>query len=224
MVGMSATVLLVFGRGVARTPDGYALTPGTAARVRAASAYVAAHEAAFARARAPRIVFTGGWPEASAGTAAPPAGSREGDLMLRAAVAAGLDRHAELVVESRSRSTLENFLHTVEDRLLGGYAFDAAGPLGLVSHAWHLPRVRYLAGKVLGLRGAALVDVPASGGEEHDDRFALLTARCCFLGARRGPQLLRRERGMVAAVRFGERLLRRREFLPAGARRAERSG
>jgi hypothetical protein len=201
-----ATVLLVFGRGVERCPEGYALTAASAARIRAVVDYVAAYEIAFRRAGTARIVFTGGWPEACADAAPPPAGCREGDLMLHAARAAGLGRHAELVAETRSRSTLENLLHTVADELLGAGGFDAWRPLGLVSHAWHLPRVRFLAGKVLGLRGPALLDVPARGGEECNDRAALLAARLGFLGARRSTDLLRRERGMVAALRLAEQL------------------
>jgi hypothetical protein len=200
-----ATVLLVFGRGVTRARAGYALTAASEARVRSAVAYVAAHEVAFARAETPRIIFTGGWP--SLGAAAPPPGAREGDLMLRAARDAGLARHADLHAETRSRSTLENLLHTLEDHLLTGYAFDGHHPLGLVSHAWHLPRVRFLAGKVLGLRGPALLDVPTSDAEEHDDRFALLAARLGFLGCRRPTQLRHRERGMVAALRLVSRRL-----------------
>jgi hypothetical protein len=205
---LPATVLLVFGRGVARTREGYALTPASEARVRTAVAYVAAHRSAFARAEAPRIILTGGWPEASAGTASPPPGAREGDLMLHAAREAGLDRHADLHAETRSRSTLENLLHTVEDALLSGYDFGPHHPLGLVSHAWHLPRVRFLAGKVLALRGEALLDVPTHDAEARNDRFALLAARLGFLGCREATGLLRRERGMVATRRFAERLAR----------------
>jgi hypothetical protein len=201
-----AAVLLVFGRGVARAGDGYALTPASAARVRAAVEYVAANETA----RRPRVVFTGGWPRASAGAAPPPPGSREGDLMLRAAHAAGLHRHADLYVESRSGSTLENLLYTVEDGLFSGCAFDARRPLGLVSHAWHLPRVRFLAGKVLGLRGSALLDVTATGGEKHNERVALLAARFGFLGARGSAQLLHRERRMVAVARLAQQVMRSR--------------
>jgi uncharacterized SAM-binding protein YcdF (DUF218 family) len=201
-----ARVLLVFGRGVVRTGDDFVLTPGGAARVRAAADYVAAHRAALAGGDRIRIVFTGGWPEASAGAAAPPVGAREGDLMVRAAYAAGLDEYADLYAETRSRSTLENLLNTVEDGLLSGYAFDARAPLGLVTHAWHLPRVRFLARRVLGLTGAALRDVPAYGGEVRDDRGALLLARLGFLGAR-ADQLLRRERGMVAAGRLARRVI-----------------
>ncbi|AEV85636.1 hypothetical protein ACWT_4614 [Actinoplanes sp. SE50] len=201
-----ARVLLVFGRGVVRTASGYTLTPGGDARVRAATAYVAAHRAALPGGDRIRVVFTGGWPEASAGAAPPPVGAREGDLMLRAARAAGLDEHAELYAETRSRSTLENLLHTVEDGLLSGYAFDARAPLGLVTHAWHLPRVRFLAGRVLGLTGPALRDVPAHGGEVHDDRGALLLARLGFAGAR-ADRLLRRERGMVAVGRLARRVI-----------------
>jgi hypothetical protein len=164
--------------------------------------------AAYAAAEAPRIVFTGGWPEASTGVAAPPAGAYEGDLMLRAAYEAGLHHHADLWAENRSRSTLENLLNTVTDGLLDGYAFDARHPLGLVTHPWHLPRVRLLAGKILGLRGPALLDVPAYGGEPHDDRFALLATRLGYLGVRRGAVLLRRERRLVAALRLARWIAR----------------
>src|SRR5688572_9515816 len=121
---MRSPVLLVFGRGVVPTGQGYALTAASAARVRAAVEYVLAYGPA-------RVVFSGGWPEASAGSPSPPAGQREGDLMLRTAHAAGLHRHADLHVETRSRSTLENLLHTLDDQLLSGYAFDERGPLGL---------------------------------------------------------------------------------------------
>ncbi|MEU4222033.1 ElyC/SanA/YdcF family protein, partial [Actinoplanes sp. NPDC026623] len=155
----------MFGRGVVRAADGWVLTEAGAARVDAAIAYVATHVAAYAAAEAPRIVFAGGWPEASTGVAAPAAGAFEGDLMLRAAREAGLHRHAELHAENRSRSTLENLLNTVKDGLLDGYTFDGRHPLGLVTHPWHLPRVRLLAGRILGLRGPALLDVPAYGGE-----------------------------------------------------------
>jgi len=201
-----ARVLLVFGRGVVRTENGFALTPGGAARVRAATVYVAAHRAVLADGDRIRIVFTGGWPEASAGAGPPPVGAREGDLMRQAACAAGLEEHADLYAETRSRSTLENLLHTVEDGLLSGCTFDAGTPLGLVTHAWHLPRVRFLASRVLGLTGAALRDVPAHGGEVHDDRGALLLARLGFLGAR-ADQLLLRERRMVAVGHLARRVI-----------------
>lgn len=197
-----ARVLLVFGRGVVRTESGFSLTAAGAARVRAATDYVAA----FAGGGRIRVVFTGGWPEASSGAAAPPIGAREGDLMRQAASAAGLDEHADLYAETRSRSTLENLLHTVEDGLLDGFTFDARNPLGLVTHAWHLPRVRFLAHRVLGLTGAALHDVPAHGGEVHDDRGALLVARLGFLGARTD-RLLHRERGMVAVGHLARRVI-----------------
>src|SRR4029453_12751467 len=141
----------------------------SAARVQAAVDYAVAHEACFADAaahgRTPRIVFSGGWAEASEGAPPPPAGCREGDLMLEQARIAGLDRYAELHAETRSRGPLENFLHTVEDGPLPGHFFHAEQPLGIVSHAWHLPRIRFLAGKTLGLYGEHLLDVPATGGE-----------------------------------------------------------
>ncbi|HEY0000639.1 MAG TPA: YdcF family protein [Actinoplanes sp.] len=192
-----AGVLLVFGNGVTSGPGGYALTPGSAARVRAAAEYAAA------MIRPQRIVFSGGWAQAREGAAEPPSGCREGDLMLAAARALGLD--GDLRVECRSRSTLENLLHTVEDGLLDGFRFDARRPLGLVTHPWHLPRARLLAGKVLGLRGAALLDVPAAGPEsggvyEHAIRAA---SRLGLLGVRDAATLLRRERRMVTLMRRG---------------------
>jgi uncharacterized SAM-binding protein YcdF (DUF218 family) len=192
-----APVLLVLGHGVRPVAGGFALTPGSARRVRAAADYVAA-------AGAPaRIVFTGGWAQAREGAAEPPAGCREGDLMLAAARAAGLHRHADLRTECRSRSTLENLLNTVEDGLLAGFSFGRGTPLGIVSHRWHLPRVRYLAGKVLGLRGPELLDIPADGPEpggfyEHAVRAA---CRLCFAGVGDAATLLRRERLLVALMR-----------------------
>ena len=132
--------------------------------------------------------------------------------MRSAARAAGLDRHADLVVETRSRSTLENLLHTAQDGLLDGYAFTPAHPLGLVSHGDHLPRIRILAGRVLGLSGAALLDVPAAGGEvpaaHRSEPVARVVARLGYLGVRDAAGLLRRERRMVGWMRRAERLMR----------------
>jgi hypothetical protein len=218
MTAPTAQALVVFGRGVAFADGRYVLTPAGAARVQAVVDYVTAHRAALAAAahagRTPRIVFTGGWAEACEGAMAPPVGSREGDLMLAAAHAAGLDRHAELHAETRSRSTLENFLHIVEDGLLTGHAFSAGRPLGLVSHSWHLPRVRFLAGKVLGLHGPALLEVRATGGEAatrwRSERAVHMASRLCFLGTRDAADLLRRERRLVASLRRAEGLARRR--------------
>jgi hypothetical protein len=203
-----AEVLIVFGHGVDAVDGGFALTPASTARVTAVCEHVA-------RRHPParlRVVFTGGWPAARAGADAPPAGSREGDLMLAAARAAGLDRQADLRAENRSRSTLENLVNVLGDGLLDGYVFNADHPLGLVSHAWHLPRVRLLAGRVLGLRGAALLDVVATGGDEGTARWyrsgAYLATRLIFLGARSPRDMLRRERCGVAAMRRVERILR----------------
>jgi hypothetical protein len=222
MMSPVAVVLVVFGRGVRCTDGRYGLTPASTARVRAAVEYVAAHEAVFADApghgRAPRIVFTGGWAEASEGADPPPAGCREGDLMLGMARTAGLDRYAELCAETRSRSTLENLLNTTGDGLLAGCAFSAREPLGIVSHPWHLPRVRFLAGKVLRLRGPALLDVPAAGSDAptgwHSERAIHVATRLCLVGARGSADLLRRERAMVASMRHAERLAVRRPVGP----------
>ncbi len=203
MTAPVATVLLVFGRGVTTAGGRHVLTPASAARVGAAIDYVHAHRDAFAAAAAPLVVFSGGWAGASRGAPRPPEGCREGDLMLAAARAAGLSAHAALKLECRSRSTLENLLHTVEDGLLAGHAFGPGHPLGLVSHAWHLPRIRFLARKVLGLPGAALLDVPATGGEpaSRRERALHVASRLWFLGVTDPAGLLRRERAMVASLR-----------------------
>jgi uncharacterized SAM-binding protein YcdF (DUF218 family) len=202
MTTPTALVLVVFGRGVLETGGRYALTPGSIARVEAAAYYVATHEAAF-RAGPARIIFTGGWAEAAEGAPRPPSGDREGDLMLRWAREAALDAYADLMAETGSRSTLENLVRLAQDGLLAGYRFDAAHPLGVVSDAWHLPRVRFLAGKVLGLRGGAVLDVPVTGGERAAGRIAPalhLASRLGFLGTRDPAALLRRERRLVAVM------------------------
>jgi uncharacterized SAM-binding protein YcdF (DUF218 family) len=193
-----AAALLVLGNGVARSPDGWTLSAGSATRVRAAVDYVHAVGAPA------RIVFSGGWAEAREGADMPPDGCREGDLMRRAAA---LEPYAETFAECRSRSTLENLLNSVVEGPLAGLRFDAAHPLGVVTHPWHLPRVRYLAGRVLGLRGAALLDIPAAGPErggvyEHAVR---MVSKVWFLGALDAAGLLRRERRMVALMRRGVR-------------------
>ncbi|WP_320069121.1 YdcF family protein [Micromonospora sp. RTGN7] len=202
-------MLIVFGRGVRRSGTTWALTPASTARVQAALDYVAANEASFRRAAArgnlPRVVFSGGWAEAAEGADPPPAGCREADLMLRHALDSGLDRYAELHAEPRSRSTLENLLRTAEDGLFDGHVFGPSHPLGIVSHSWHLPRVRYLARRALGLRGGALLDVPATGGEPEPtgwpENAVRLASRLWFLGAGDPGGLLRRERAMIALLR-----------------------
>ncbi|MGI5239623.1 ElyC/SanA/YdcF family protein [Dactylosporangium sp. CA-139066] len=201
----TATTLLVLGRGVVPVAGRYELSPGSAARVRAAVEYARRH---WGDAPGAVAVFAGGWAGAAEGAPAPPERYREGALMLAAARAAGLAGLAELRAETRSRSTLENLLHVAEQRLLGDGPYTAARPLGIVSHAWHLPRVRDLAGKVLALRGAALLDVPVAGdGPEGPRGWALLRlgSRLCFAGATSPPALRRRERLVVAAARAARR-------------------
>ncbi|NES29959.1 YdcF family protein [Micromonospora terminaliae] len=199
----TATVLLVFGRGVVAGHDGYRLTAESAARVAAAAGYVRAHAAEFRRADGARVVFTGGWPHGPAGAPEPPAGYREGELMLALAREAGLDSYARLYAETRSRTTLQNLAHTVQDGLLAGPEHTPARPLGLVSHPWHLPRIRFLAGKVLGLSGAALLDVPVTAPDPvpaRRERVVRAASRVCYLGLRTPEALLRRERGLARAA------------------------
>jgi uncharacterized SAM-binding protein YcdF (DUF218 family) len=185
-----AAALLVFGNGLA----GGSLSAGSLARVRAAVSYPYVE----------RVVFSGGWEQARSGAAEPPPGCREADLMRAAAVEFGLDP-AVARVECRSRSTLENLLHVRADGLLDGLRLGPERPLGLVTHSWHLRRVRYLAGKVLGLPRRAMIDVPCfpthTGGlYEHSIRAA---SKVWFLGVTDPAALLRRERRMVAILRRG---------------------
>lgn len=184
-----APVLLVFGRGVCAGPDGYRLSTASAQRVAAA-----VHHAG----PGSLVIFSGGW---SSGQPEPPSGFREGDLMLALARHLGLDRRARLVAETRSRTTLENLVRVVQDGLLSGRSFDVDGPLGLVSHAWHLPRIRYLAGKVLRLPARAMVDIPAPGTGSDREVLLRLGSRLCFAGVRAPQRLIRRERLLTHIAR-----------------------
>ncbi|MCZ7429586.1 YdcF family protein [Micromonospora sp. WMMA1949] len=208
-----ATVLLVFGRGVVAGDDGYRLTAESVARTEAAVAYVRAHAEAFRRAPDARVVFTGGWPHSRAGAPGPPAGYREAELMRALAREAGLDAYARSAAETRSRTTLQNLAHTVQDGLLGAAEFTARHPLGLVSHPWHLPRVRMLAARVLGLSGPALTDVPVTAPDPvpvRRERAARALSRIGLLGVRTPEASLRRERALTrAADRIGRLTPRR---------------
>ncbi|MEW2594129.1 YdcF family protein [Micromonospora aurantiaca] len=208
-----ATVLLVFGRGVVAGDDGYRLTAESVARTEAAVAYVRAHAEAFRRAPDARVVFTGGWPHGPAGAPGPPAGYREAELMRALAREAGLDAYARSAAETRSRTTLQNLAHTVQDGLLGAAEFTARRPLGLVSHPWHLPRVRLLAARVLGLSGPALADVPVTAPDPvpvRRERAARALSRIGFLGVRTPEASLRRERALTRAAERIGRLTPRR--------------
>jgi hypothetical protein len=95
-----------------------------------------------------------------------------------------------------------------------GHTFHAGQRLGIVSHAWHLPRIRFLAEDPLGLHGTHLLDVPAMGSDEAarwpSERAIHVASRLFFLGARDPAGLLRRERRIVASMRRAEWLARRR--------------
>ncbi|MET7470958.1 YdcF family protein [Micromonospora sp. NPDC005222] len=208
-----ATVLLVFGRGVTAGDGGYRLTAESVARTEAAVAYVRAHAEAFRRTPGARVVFTGGWPHGPAGEPAPPPGFREAELMRALAREAGLDAYARSAAETHSRTTVQNLAHTVQDGLLGTTEFTARRPLGLVSHPWHLPRVRLLAARVLGLSGPALVDVPVTAPDPvpvRRERAARALSRIGFIGVRTPEASLRRERALTRAAERVGRLTPRR--------------
>lgn len=207
-----ATTLVVFGRGLREQDGRFALTGPSAARALAAVRYVGAHTDAFRAAgpSAARIIFTGGWPGAAYGTGAPPPGEREADLMLRHALAhpvgaGNLADYARLRTETESRSTLENLLYVVRAGLLDGLEFSPAGPLGLVAHPAHLHRIRYLAGKVLGVTGDRLLDITAGGADTTRGaarEWAIYLATRAWLAGVHDPDALhRRERQMVRVLR-----------------------
>ncbi|WP_245714827.1 hypothetical protein [Micromonospora inyonensis] len=63
-----------------------------------------------------------------------------------------------------------------------------------------------------GLRGAALLDVPAFGGEPErggSERLLRVAARLTLMGARTSADLLRREEQAITRLRRVERALRR---------------
>lgn len=109
-------VVVVLGAG--QTPDG-ALGPQSLARLSAGLALAG---------RDHRLVFTGGHLDHEPRAVA--------DLMAEAALATGMDP-ARLVIEPRSRSTLQNALFTAD--LLPP---DTAPPVVLVSNRFHLMRAR----------------------------------------------------------------------------------
>ncbi|MBL7253772.1 YdcF family protein [Paractinoplanes lichenicola] len=183
-----AAALLVLGNGLAAGE----LSPGSLARVRAAVAHPPVE----------RIILAGGWEQARSGAPEPPEGCREGDLMRQVALDAGVDAGL-LRMECRSRSTLENLLNVVADGLLDGLSLGPSRPLGLVTHAWHLPRARYLALKVLGLPPRALVDVPVPGRGSLVEQGLFTASRLWFFGVKDPAVLLRRERRMVTMLRRG---------------------
>ncbi|MGC5330450.1 YdcF family protein [Micromonospora sp. DT62] len=201
-------MLLVFGCGVHRVDGQWMLTPASAARVDTAVAYVTANESVYrtgaARIPRPRVVFSGGWPGRHRCEDRPPAGCCEGDLMLSRARAAGLGRYADLRSETRSTSTLENVWYAVEDGLLADFDFDPRQPLGLVSHPWHLPRVRFLTARLLRLPTGAMLNIPVpdatTAGPSWSPRVLHTAARLCLLGARDPAALLRRERRLLTLV------------------------
>jgi hypothetical protein len=216
--------VIVFGRGAVRRDGAYELTSASRDRVVAVIDYARIHRGALAARRDPwRIVLSGGWSGASSGAAAPPQGSREADLMLAYARVRVEGTHLaaiDLRTESESTSTLEGLLYTVAGGHLDGCDFTARRPLGLVGHREHLPRISFLARKVLGLAPEAIAPIVAAGRDTRlgsvPEPIAHAAARAGLLGARTAQSLHRRERRMVEAVRLIERLTGRQrpEFEP----------
>jgi hypothetical protein len=223
-----AGAVIVFGRGALWRDGRYELTSASRERVAAMIDYAHAHAAG---GRGPgRVVLSGGWSGASNGATAPPEGSREADLMLAYARQEMTrtrfpDGVIELHTESESTSTLEGLLYTVAGGHLDGWDFTPRRPLGVVGHREHLPRISFLARKVLRLPAGAIQPIVAAG---HDTRLgpvpepvAHLAARACLLGAGTASAMHRRERRIVEAVRLIERLTGRRRPAPGPRRHPE---
>jgi DUF218 domain len=206
--GAVATSIIVFGRGLDADADraGFRLSRPSTERVDALTRYVGEHTQAFG-ARRGRIVFSGGWAAAADGATRPPRQYREGQLMLRHALAAdiagaGLSRYADAYPEIESDSTLENVLRVHEAGYFDGSSFTARNPLGLVAHAEHLARIGYLVRKVFGLPGDAIVGIAAPGADARSgglpEGLLLLVTRLALSGARGHDALRRRHRVLVA--------------------------
>ena len=200
-----ATRIIVFGRGLVADGPGFRLTRQSSQRVEAAVAYVRQNTAAFAAQRG-RIVFSGGWAGAAEGFGRPPPQYREGSLMLAQALAAdvggaSLADYADTYAEIESDSTLENVLRIKEDGYFGAVPFTARDPLGLVSHAEHLPRISYLVRKAFGLSGDATVNIAVPGPENYGsglpESVLLPITRVAFLGVRGHDSLRSRHRMLV---------------------------
>ena len=217
----------MLGRGLAKDGDRYELTPASQARVAALVTYVGSHSQVF-RGRPAQVVFSGGWSEPVLGPAPPPAQCREGVLMTRLAVAAGLTSGtlrgcADLYTEDNSRNTLENFLCTKDVAPCRGVTFTEANPLGIVAHPAHLKRAAYLARKVFNIRGDAIRAIDAEGDDKPalaPEPLMLLMTRIFCLGVSSPAGLGQRHHLMNAAAQFfrypARTLLRRRDHARQG--------
>lgn len=206
-----ATNIVVFGRGLRIDDAGVRLSSEGEARVRALLRYVEQNLAAFTSSRG-LIVFSGGWAGAAEGLGPPPGESREAALMLALAHALGaggadLSRYAETDAEIESDSTLENVLRVREAGYFHGISFTAENPLGLVAHAGHLPRIRYLVRKVFGLPDSAILPIVTPGTDNRSGGLPewAITAltRLTLAGAGSSASLRRRHHAMVAALNLG---------------------
>lgn len=211
-----ATDLLVFSRGLDISTDGcpLGLSDASAARVKAALAYVAAHVDVFRARRAAgdpgRIVFSGGWAAAAADLSPSSPEHREGRLMHELAHDLGVDGVAlatlvDTFAETESTSTLENVLEVVDAGFLADRAYTAEHPLGLVAHAEHMARAQWFVRRALGLRREAIRQVIAVGEDKRSrnlpEPLLYVVTRVASIGATTPQALARRERLVLAAAR-----------------------
>lgn len=130
--------VLVLGRGVDRigASVNYRLSPASHARAAAAAQYYATHKLGFA-ANDARIVVSGGYAGVAANQEAPPAQSREANLMRRAMMTLGVP--GELIEpEDESVSTTDNFAKVIQGEHFAGQEFTNENPLLVVGSQQHI--------------------------------------------------------------------------------------
>lgn len=97
----------------------------------------------------------------------------EAEFMRNRLLAGGIPQE-RIVIEDRSRNTTENLVFSMErvDRLsAAGVLPSSPCRIGIVSGGFHLPRVRELAGEILGERAKSVRVIPAYGPHSGRDTW-----------------------------------------------------
>lgn len=198
-----ATNILVAARGHVLGDDSFKLGTSSMQRVDRLIGHYQQHESAFLDARKNGsggiIAISGGYPTMAVGRkiAPPPYNLREGPMMARLAVEAGIPQ-TYIRTTASPTTTLEVVLRPYEEGFFTGLAISPDNPLGIVTQAAQYDRLEWFARRIYRLpRGAVqLIEAP---GEENprvvrDERRIMHTTRILYGMARRPYALRRAER------------------------------